>query len=70
MPGLDETFIMRLPNGTVSRAEKLIRVLSKDPRYAAVGKIKKTWVMRLAVLEGLEVLEKKYQPKKPKRAKR
>jgi len=70
MPGLDEQVVLRLPEGSTERAERLIPVISEDPQFLAMGKIKKTAVFRLAVLEGLSVLERRYHVKDRKKLKR
>jgi len=50
---------MRLPKDLIDRAEALVAVIKKDPAYS-VWRISKSGVLRLALIEGLERLEKKY----------
>ncbi len=70
MGRLEEQFLLRLPEGTLERAENLAPLLADDPQFAAMGKVTKSMVMRLAALDGLKVLEDRYQPKRKKRARK
>ena len=70
MAKLEEQVVIMMPGGSTGRAEKLVAAIAKDPQYAAVGKIKKSLVFRLAVLQGLDMLEEKYQAKRKKKASR
>ncbi len=63
MSNPEEQIVLRLPQGTSHRAEKLSIPISENSKYQAVGKIKKSMVMRIALLEGLKVLEQKYKAK-------
>ena len=70
MGRLEETIVLRLPDASTERAERLVPAVSADPQFAAMGKVKKSMVFRLAILEGLKVLEKRYHPKPRKKSKR
>lgn len=63
MSNLEEQIVIRLPKGTSERAERLSEPIAEDPKYQAMGKIKKSMVMRIALLEGLKALERKYKAK-------
>jgi hypothetical protein len=52
---------LRLPRDLLERAEALVPVLADDPEVRALGRLTKTAVLRLAVLHGLEALEKRYR---------
>ncbi len=65
---LDEQIALRLPKGSMKRAEKLAPQIAKDPQYAAYGNIKKSLVLRIAVLTGLEELERRYGAKRSGKA--
>ena len=70
MGRLEEQIVLRLPDGTAERAERLAPAITDDPQYFAYGKIKKSMVLRLAVLEGLAVLEERYSSKRKKRSRK
>jgi hypothetical protein len=63
MGRLDEQTVLRLPQGTAERAEKLIPCISNDPSTLALGKITRYTVLRMAIVEGMAVLENKYKKK-------
>ncbi len=63
MSRLEEQTVFRLPEGTSKRAENLIPALSDDPKFFGIGKVSKSMVLRLALLEGLEKMEKRYKSK-------
>ena len=52
----DRQVVVRVPAGTVDRAERVASVLARRPQYAGM---RMTWttVLRLAMLRGLEGLE-------------
>lgn len=60
MTRFDDRVIMRVPEGTNQRADALIEAISNDPKTEGFGKVTRSTVLRLAVIEGLKVLEKRY----------
>jgi hypothetical protein len=61
MSKLDEQTVLRMPQGTAERAEKLVLMMSEDPKFIGMGKVSRSTILRLALLDGLEQFEKKYQ---------
>ena len=57
---------IRLPADLAERLDKLADRMSKDPKVAALAgtKIKRAAALRLAILEGIEVLEARYARKR------
>jgi hypothetical protein len=53
----DEAVSLRLPAGTMERAEALIAELKKHPALQA-ARVSRAFVLRLALLRGLEELER------------
>ena len=68
MGRLEEAIVMRIPVGTTERAEALASIVSIDPKFSAIGKITKSMILRFAMLEGLELLEKRYKSKRKKKS--
>lgn len=61
MPEHNETpTTIRLPAEVLTRAEALVEVLQADPEAVKWGRISRSTVLRLAVVEGLKVLEQKH----------
>jgi len=56
--GAGETTSIRLETGILERADALVEWLAGDARVAAHGAVKRTTVLRLALLRGLEALER------------
>lgn len=52
----DRQIVLRVPEDTMDRAEKLARSLAKQPEYAGM-RMTPSAVLRLALLRGLEQLE-------------
>lgn len=50
---------LRLPKSLVDRADALIPKLEQDPGMQIMGRVSRSIVLRLAVLRGLEELEKR-----------
>lgn len=59
--GVTEQVSIRLPKDVLKRAESLTRRVSKDSSVAALGKVTRSTVLKLAVMRGLEVLEAEYK---------
>lgn len=54
----------RAPDELIARAEALIEGVQADPKYGHVlGDIKRSDVMRIALMIGIESLERKYSKK-------
>ena len=64
MSKLEEKIVIRMPVGWTIRAERLAEIIAKSPEYEAMGSFKKSAVFRLAMDEGLKVLEKKFNVNK------
>ncbi len=61
MPERSETpTTIRLPAEVLARAEDLVEVLQADPEAIKWGRISRSTVLRLAVVEGLKVLERRH----------
>lgn len=58
---LEKPTQLQLPREALARAEILILLLAKHPEFRALGRLSKATVLRLAVLHGLEVLERRAQ---------
>lgn len=56
----DVQISMRLPRPLVDRAEALVLTVGQDPTFTA-WRVTKAAVLRLALAEGLERLEKRYE---------
>ncbi|MCG8555201.1 MAG: hypothetical protein MJD61_07920 [Proteobacteria bacterium] len=55
----DSTIVtLRLPKSLVERADRLIPQLRDDDQMMVVGRVSRSIVLRLAVLRGLESLER------------
>jgi hypothetical protein len=52
---------LRLPPDLLERAERLLPGLGRDPRLSALASLSRSQVLRLALLEGLQVLERRYR---------
>lgn len=61
---LTRTIPLRLPDSIIERADKLKDVMAEVDELAAVGRVARTSVLRLAILKGLEVLEAEHLEKK------
>lgn len=55
---------LRLPPELLEAAEKILPLVAADPQVAAVGRVTRSSVLRLALAKGLESMEWKYAPKK------
>lgn len=55
----------RAPDGLIDRAEALIDAVAHDPKYAQLfaREISRSDVLRIALLIGIESLERKYSKK-------
>jgi len=58
----DTLLSMRLPADLVARLDALAEALQQDDRLRAVsgGKVSRSAALRLAMVEGIDVLEEKY----------
>ena len=59
----DIQITIRVPEQLVKRAEKLVKAVEKDPDLRTFGRPSKSSVMRLALLYGLNALDRKYSKK-------
>ena len=64
----DVQISMRLPRELVDRAEALVPLVAQDPAYSA-WRVTKAAVLRLALMEGLERLERRFTPRRRKTGK-
>lgn len=55
---------LRLPPELLEAAEKMLPLVAADPQVAAVGRVTRSSVLRLALAKGLESMQWKYAPKK------
>lgn len=60
---------IRLPTELIDKAEEMLPRVAPDPEVAAVGRVTRTSVLRMALANGLKTMEWKYGPKSepPKR---
>ena len=49
---------LRLSRTMLDRADALVEELRDDERIAAMGRMSQTQVLRLAIIKGLQILEK------------
>ncbi len=61
---------LRLPPELIELAEKMLPFVAADPQVAAVGRVTRSSVLRLAMAKGLESMQWKYAPKKTGRGSR
>ena len=52
---------LRLPPDAIRRVDALMTKLAKDRTVSALGQVSRSTVVRLAVMRGLDVLEKEYE---------
>lgn len=57
---------LRLPPDLVEWADRLVPLVAADPKMAAVGRVTRSSVLRLALVKGLESLEWQYSAPKSK----
>lgn len=63
----DSHISIRIPNAIVERLAQVERAVAADPDMTATGVVLgRSAIVRLAVVRGLEVLEKKYRIPAPK----
>ena len=53
--------VLRVQATIAKRADELKPKVARDPNLSAVGRITRSTVLKLALLRGLEVLEKEYK---------
>lgn len=70
MGRLDDVCVIRLPKGTHKRAEALAKEMGRDAQFKSIGKVTKSMVERIAMMEGLALLEERYLPKVTKKSTR
>lgn len=58
---------IRLPPELVEWADRLVPLVAKDPKVTTLGRVSRSSVLRMALLAGLEAVEKQYAPKKGRR---
>jgi hypothetical protein len=58
-----EMMSFRAPDDLIGRAEALIADVQGDPKYGQLQQINRSDVLRIAVLIGIESLERKYNKK-------
>ena len=56
------SLMFRLPRDLTDRAQALVESVERDPKLSAVGRVTRAAVLRLAMAEGLTVLERRYSP--------
>ncbi len=54
----DEQVVIRLPTDLLAEVDALIPMVERMPEYAAVGKITRSFVMRVVILKGVEAMRK------------
>lgn len=59
---------VRLPRDWLARADELVAALEKADDVRAYGRVSRSMVLRLAVLEGIKVLETKHGPAAPRKS--
>ncbi len=59
--GATERISLRITPDTIKRAESVRKAMGKDQTQAALGKITQSMVLKMALVEGLAVLEKRYR---------
>ena len=57
---------LRLPPELVQRAEGLVPLVAMDPKVAAIGRVTRSSVLRMALVKGLASLERQYDPEQSK----
>lgn len=55
---------LRLPPDLVDWADRLVPLVANDQKVAAIGRVTRSSVLRMALVKGLESLEWQYTPKK------
>lgn len=55
---------LRLPPELLEMAEKMLPLVTADPKVSAVGQVTRSSVLRMALAAGLESMQWKYAPKK------
>jgi hypothetical protein len=55
----------RVPAEAIRRADALRPRVARDPSVAAVGRITRSAILRMALMKGLEALEVQYGRKRP-----
>ena len=58
---LPEIVSLRLPKEITGRADKLIPKIQGDAEHSAIGRISISSILRLAIIRGLNVVEKEFQ---------
>lgn len=67
MAGLQDVHVaFRLPQSLVDRLDALALAAVKDPTFAATGRAGRSAMIRLALVHGVEALERKYADAAPK----
>jgi len=62
---------LRLSPELLEMAEKMLPLVAADPKVAAVGRVTRSSVLRMAIAAGLESMQYKYPlKKKPARGRR
>lgn len=59
--GMPEHISLRVPNGVTDRGERLAKALAAAPAYQGMP-ISRSRALTLALMRGLEVLEREYLP--------
>jgi hypothetical protein len=52
---------IRLPAAVLDRADVLVAILNRKPSLTALGPVTRSAVLRLAMIEGLDVLERRHK---------
>jgi predicted DNA-binding protein len=61
MDGASEQISIRVPVEALKRAEALKKPIGKNASIAALGKVTRSTVLKLALIRGLDALEKEYR---------
>lgn len=58
--GNDTQVVVRVPGSLLKRIERLVRLVGKDKELSAFGRVSRSSVVRLALVRGVEDLEKQF----------
>jgi len=57
----DHPLTLRLAEGILDRVDELIPYIADDMEFAAMGRVSRSQVLRIAVAQGLKVLRERYE---------
>jgi hypothetical protein len=61
MSGADQTVSFRAPEDVIKDADKLAKLWKDDAKLRASGRVKRSTILRLALIRGMEVLKAEQQ---------